>query len=130
MDPNTLEKVWDRYLQRYDEFLTQDAGIRNLVSQGKITLDPNGLIRDAATGKPFGSDWDLFNILKDGQQVPKAVHDAFISDCIKAGLPIRHGTLADWANMFRLPAGDLRQDDPRCHERRRHICRTRWSAHA
>ena len=99
MGPKTLDKVWNRYLQRYDEYLSQKANIENLVKQGKITLDPSGLIRDKLTGKPFGSDWDLFNLLKGGNQLPKAAHDAFIQDCIKAGLPVRHGSLIDWANL-------------------------------
>lgn len=99
MDKKTLEKVWERYLQRTDEYMTQNANIRNLVSQKKITVDPNGIIRDFKTGKPFGSDWDIFNLTKNGQQIPKAVHDKFIDECIKSGLPVRHGSLADWANL-------------------------------
>ncbi len=110
MDPKTLDSVWKRYLQRYDEFRIQDARIKDLarniyneknelVRAAKIKLDPGGLIRDAKTGKPFGSDWDLFNLTKGGKQLPKSVHDAFIRKCREAGLPIEHGTLADWANL-------------------------------
>jgi hypothetical protein len=99
MDPKTLDSVWKRYLQRYDEFRVQNARITKLVDDGVIELTPDGLIRDAATKKPFGSDWDLFNLTKDGKQLPKSVHDAFIRRCREAGLPIEHGTLADWANL-------------------------------
>ena len=110
MDPKTLDSVWKRYLQRYDEFRTQDAHLKNLakniynekgelVRAAKIKLDPSGIILDAKTGKPFGSDWDLFNLSKGGKQLPKPVHDAFIQRCREAGLPIEHGSLADWANL-------------------------------
>jgi len=110
MKPDNLQKVWNRYLQRLDEFNAQKGSIEklskplydkagNLVRGPKITVDPNGIIRDAATGKPFGSDWDLGHLLKNGKQIPRTLQNAFIDQCKKAGLPVEHGSLADWVNM-------------------------------
>jgi len=111
MDTDTFNSVWKRYLQRYDEFNKQSANIKQLTTPrtvqiggktvnipAKLVRDSNGVLRDAVTKKPFGSDWDLFDMISKGERTPRSVQSAFINDCKRHGLPIEHGSLADWVN--------------------------------
>ncbi len=111
MDTETLKSVWNRYIQRFDEFNKQKAYIQRVTNPkilkigektfqfpAKLTRDSNGILRDALTKKPFGSDWDLFDMLSKGERTPRGIQRAFIEDCKRHGLPIKHGSLADWVN--------------------------------
>lgn len=97
MNPADLEKLWNRYLQRFTEFKKEKDKIEAMVGK-TIKVTPEGLITDM-TGKPYGSDWDLGHLIKNGAQASSAETKAFVDACKKLGIPVEHGSVGDWPNM-------------------------------
>jgi len=87
-----------RYDYRVKEFNDQAPAVNDLVSQGKIKVDPDtGLVTSTANNKPFASDNDLYGI-KDavtGKPVSPATI-AKVTQDLQANGVIQHGGHLDW----------------------------------
>jgi hypothetical protein len=98
----------NRYDYRLKEFNDQAPAVNDLVSQGKIKVDPdNGLITSTANNKPFATDNDLFGV-KDavtGKPVSPATV-AKVTQDLKANGVIQHGGHLDW-NYANTPSSDM-----------------------
>ncbi len=101
----------NRYDYRLKEFNDQSPAVNDLVSQGKINVDPDtGLITSTANNKPFASDNDLYAI-KDavtGKPVSPATI-AKVTQDLQANGVIQHGAHLDWnyANASGADMGKL-----------------------
>jgi hypothetical protein len=102
------DKVWARFDERAAEFEDQKGHMAELQSDGakvrqyggkmdlKVTVDENGVVRDAADGRPFTGDHDLFKIVnQDGSPVSRATKAAVLRD-LQHGVDVKHADISTW----------------------------------
>lgn len=94
--PEVYEKVKKRYVQRLNEYRNQAEHIKDLKTKGKI-LERNGVLHDAATGKPYSGDHDLFEILDaHGNPCPESLKQHVLKELQKPPFEVQHGAHLDW----------------------------------
>ena len=90
-------KLSDRYHQRLQEYHRDADNMTKLQDAGRIQID-SGLVRGLSGGewKTFAGDNDLFNITRNGQQVPTVEHNAIVNKMIDRDVGVMHGAHMFW----------------------------------
>lgn len=95
--PGSDPELVKRYNQRMQEYQDQSKTVKSLVDSGQVRVDPNGVIIDVETGKPFTGDHDLFHITNfDGSPVSADVYNRVQRDLMKPPAGVQHGTHKSW----------------------------------